>query len=84
MDDRGLVAAILSDMGVSLIDPAPQIAAMIQDVAHFKRMIRANPAPKRRIAYDQLRPHLKFQVPECKFLFESTKQRKKRLKLEAA
>jgi hypothetical protein len=82
VNERGLVAAILSDMGVNLLNPAPQIAAMIVDAAHFKRMLRANPANKRRKAYDELAPHLKFPVPEYAHLFESPKQRQKRLCLK--
>lgn len=84
MNENGLVAAILSDMGVNLLDPTPQIAAMIHHLAHFKRMLRANPATKRRKAYDMLRPHLSFQVPDYEVLYESSKQRKKRLKQERA
>jgi len=81
VNERNLVAAILSDMGVNLIDPAPQIAGMMQNAEHFKLMIRANSAAKRKKAYEQLRPHLKFEVPEYEYLFESAKQRKKRTKV---
>jgi hypothetical protein len=80
--EAGRVAEALSDMGISLIDPAPQIAAMITDVRHFKTVLRSNPPVKRRKAYDALRPHLSFEVPEYDLLWESAKQRKKRLKRE--
>jgi hypothetical protein len=74
------VAEMLCDMGVSLIDPAPQIAALIDDVQRFKALLRTNPPAKRRRAYEALRPHLAFDVPEYEVLFESARNRKKRVK----
>lgn len=74
------VAEALSDMGISLIDPAPQIAGMIADLSHFKTLLMSNPPAKRRKAYEALRAHLSFEVPDYEHLWESTRNRKKRLK----
>jgi len=78
------VAEMLSDMGVSLIDPAPQLAAMISDLAQFKTLLRSNPPTKRRKAYEALSPHLSFEVPAYELLWESTRNRKTRLKRKVA
>lgn len=47
-------------MGISVKDPAPGIAARIQDNYHFRQFLLATPAGKRRAAYKALVPHLKF------------------------
>jgi hypothetical protein len=77
------VPLMLREMGLSQSDPAPQIAAYIPNVREFKALLLSNDPSKRRAAYDALRPHLAFTVPDYEFLWESARNRKKRLKRRA-
>ena len=60
---EGRVAQELMEMGISLIDPAPQIAKMVTSLADFKALLNASPLSKRKKAYEALKPHLSFRVP---------------------
>lgn len=70
------VAEELQNMGVSLIDPAPQLASMIVDLKHFKKILNSTPLPKRKTAYEALRPHLSFEVPEYSMIRLSVRQKR--------
>lgn len=69
-------AEMLMDAGISLVDPAPALAAKVASLAHFKAFLLATPKAKRKAAYDALRPHLKFQVPSYSLLIGVVRQRK--------
>lgn len=77
------VRLMLREMGISQSDPAPQIAALIGNLEEFKTLLRSNPPEKRKGAYEALRPHLAFPVPSYEILWESARNRKKRLKRRA-
>jgi len=70
-------AEMLMDAGISLIDPAPALAKRIVNLKHFKAFLLATPLLKRKPAYDALRPHLAFKVPEFKYLFAGAPKRRK-------
>jgi len=55
------VAQMLSEAGISVIDPAPQLAARIQSEKHFRAFLQATPPAMRKKAYEALAPHLLFK-----------------------
>ena len=70
-------AEMLMDAGISLVDPAPALAKRILNLKHFKAFLLATPLLKRKPAYEALRPHLTFKVPEFKYLFAGAPKRRK-------
>lgn len=69
-------ASMLLDAGISLRDPAPGLAARVLNLAHFKAFLLATPKPKRKAAYEALKPRLKFKVPSYSLLIGSQRTRK--------
>lgn len=64
------------DMGVSLVDPAPGLAARIRDNHHFRTFLLAIKPEFRRAVYDGIVPHLKFK-PTAYFQLVTKRKKKK-------
>ena len=67
---------LLLDMGISLRDPAPGIAARIDSPRELKQFLLRTPQAQRKVAYEALRPHLKFNVMSYTMLMGAARTRK--------
>ena len=69
-------AEMLMEAGISLINPAPALAARVVNQAHFKAFLQATPLSMRKKAYDAMAPHLSF-TPLAYSLMNLGKRQKK-------
>lgn len=67
---------LLLEMGISLRDPAPGLAARIETPRELKAFLLCTPLAKRKEAYNALRPHLKFNVMSYTMLMGGERTRK--------
>lgn len=64
------------DMGISIVDPAPGLAARIHDNHQLRAFLLANKPNFRRTIYDAIVPHLKFK-PSAYFQLITKRKAKK-------